>query len=54
MSTFLVFFELISDRYDGGQEYVEARSKKGAIDTFREYYPKDKYRITAIYKQLSL
>ena len=54
MSTYLVFFEVIHDRYDSGQEYIVSSSKKRAIKKFRDHYPKDRYKIKAIYKQLRL
>lgn len=54
MSIFLIFFDVINNRYDYGDKIIKAVSKKRAIKIFRKDYPKEKYRITDIYKKLSL
>ena len=40
--------------FDGGRELVEATSKNEAVETFYEYYSKDEYKITGLFKQLEM
>lgn len=53
MTTYLITFLNIENK-ERGEQFIKAKTKKDAIDIFRMVFKSDRFRITNIYKRLSI